>query len=75
MTTITLIASGGSGWEDWSAGDWIAGAGVNLEEAAAGDKTGGEPVVEHTAEESWWVVVDSGTMEGAGRAVELRVAL
>ena len=48
---------------------------MNLEEAAVGDKAGGESEAEPAAEESKWVVVDSSTVEGAGRAVELEVAL
>ena len=48
---------------------------MNLEEAATGDKVGGESVVEHVAEEPWWVVVDSSTVDSAGRAVELGMAL
>ena len=31
--------------------------------------------MEAAAAESWWVVVDSSTVEGVGRAVELDVAL
>ena len=50
--------------------EWIAGTVVNLEEAAAGDEVGGELVAEHAAEETWWMV-DSSTVEGAGRTVEL----
>ena len=68
-------ASADSEWKDSSAGGWIVGNNVNLEEAAAGDEVGGELVVEHGVEESWWVVVDISTVEGAGRAVELGVAL
>ena len=52
---------------------------MNLEETAARDEAGGESVVEHAADECldecWWVVVDSATVEGSRRAVELEVAL
>ena len=61
--------------EDWSEEDWIAGIGVNLEEAAAEVGAGTESEVEPAAEEPWWVVVDSNTGVGTDRAVELNKAL
>ena len=42
-------------------------------EAEAG--AGAEAGVETAANESWWEVVNSSTLEGAGRAVELDMAL
>ena len=63
------------GWEDWDMEDWVAGTGVNLVEAEAEAGAGAEAGVKAAADESWWEVVDSSTMEGAGRAVELDMAL
>ena len=68
-------ASDGSVWEDWREGDWIAGTGVSLVGAAAEVGLGDEFEVEPAADESWWEVVDSSKMEGAGRAAELNMAL
>ena len=56
-------------------GNCVAGTGVNLEEAAAGGEAGAKPEVEPAAKESWWEVIYSNTVEGAGRAVELDVSL
>ena len=68
-------ASDASEWEDWSAGDWIAGTGVNLVGAEAEAGAGAESEVETADDESWWEVVDGSMMEGVGRAVELNMAL
>ena len=48
---------------------------MNLEEAATEDGAGAESEADLATYESWWVVVDSNTMTGAGRAVELDMAL
>ena len=39
---------------------------MDMEEAATEDGTGAEAEVESAADESWWLVVDSSTAEGAG---------
>ena len=56
-------------------GNWVAGTGANLEEAAAGSEAGVEPEAESAADGFWWGVVYSNTVEGAGRAMELNGAL
>ena len=56
-------------------GNWVAGTGANLEEAATGDEAGAEPDAEPAANEFWWEVIYGNTVEGAGRAMELDVAL
>ena len=48
---------------------------MNLEGAEAEAEAGAEPEVEPAADESWWEVVYSNTVEGAGRAMELDMAL
>ena len=53
---------------------------ARAEDSASGSQWGAAAVEaaaveEATAAESWWVVVDSSTVEGVGRAVELDVAL
>ena len=59
----------------WDREDWVAGTGVNLEGAEAEAEAGAEAGVEAAANVSWWEVVNSSTLEGAGRAVELDMAL
>ena len=56
-------------------GNWVAGTGANLEEAAAGGEADVEPEAESAADGVWWEVVYSNTVEGAGRAMELDGAL
>ena len=56
-------------------GNWVAGIGANLEEAAVGGDAGAEPEAEPAAMESWWEVIYGNAVEGVGRAVELGVAL
>ena len=48
---------------------------MNLVGAEAEAGVGAESRVEAADAESWWVVVDSSTAEGVGRAMELDVAL
>ena len=42
---------------------------------AVGGEVGAEPEAEPVARGSWWEVIYGNTVEGAGRAVELGVAL
>ena len=60
---------GGSEWEEWSVEDWIAGTGANLGETTAGNKTGGESVVQWSTLLMspggwWWTAAQWRILEG-----------
>ena len=63
------------GWVDWDRENWVEGTGVDLEGAKAGAEVGAGPEAEPAASESWWEVIYGNTVEGAGRATELDIAL